>query len=183
MNHRRLEGEAIRDSVLAVSGNINLKVGGPPVRVPIEKEVYDLIFSEHEPDNLWPLLPDAHEYARRSLYLLNKRTVRLPMLANFDQPDTMTSCPQRPTSTHALQALSMLNSDFMNAQAKLFSGRLSNKCGSGVDCRINYAYRLSLARDPSPAEVSMARDFLSKGGKLEDFCLAVLNRNEFVYVP
>jgi hypothetical protein len=77
MNHRRLEGEAIRDSILAVSGKLNPRMGGDPVRVPIEKEIYDLIFSEAEPDNLWPLLTDENEYYRRSLYLLNKRTVRL----------------------------------------------------------------------------------------------------------
>ncbi len=183
MNHRRLEGEAIRDGVLSVSGNINLRAGGPPVRVPIEKEVYDLIFSEHEPDNLWPLLTDKTEYARRSLYLLNKRTVRLPMLANFDQPDTMTSCPQRPTSTHALQALSMLNSDFMNEQAKIFAARLNKDCANDGACKVQRAYKLALARNPSPAESAMARDFFAKGGPLEDFCLAMLNRNEFVYVP
>ncbi|MEO8027476.1 MAG: DUF1549 and DUF1553 domain-containing protein [Bryobacteraceae bacterium] len=183
MNRRRLEGEAIRDGVLAVAGNINLKVGGPPVRVPIEPEVYDLIFSEHEPDNLWPLLRDPHEYDRRSLYLLNKRTVRLPMLANFDQPDAMTSCPMRPTSTHALQALSMMNSDFMNDEAKRFSKRLESDCGKDASCQVQRAYKLTLARKPSAAEVSMAVDFFAHDGPLEDFCLAMLNRNEFVYVP
>ncbi len=183
MNRRRLEGEAIRDSVLAVAGGINLRAEGPPVRVPIEKEVYDLIFSEFETDNLWPLLPDKNEYARRSLYLLNKRTVRLPMLANFDQPDAMTSCPMRQTSTHALQALSMLNSDFMNQQARVFAARVTADCGSDATCRIKRAYQLALSRSPSTAESAMARDFFAKSGPLEDFCLAMLNRNEFVYVP
>ena len=128
VHRRRLDAETLRDSVLAVSGLINPKIGGPPVRVPIEKEVYDLIFTEGEPDNLWPLAPDKTQQYRRSLYLLNKRTVRLPMLANFDQPDEMTSCPVRPASTHSLQALSLLNSDFMHEQSEAFAKRLEAAC-------------------------------------------------------
>jgi hypothetical protein len=182
-HRRRLEGEAIRDCALAVSGQLNPKMGGRPVRVPIEKEVYDLIFSEEEPDNLWPLLPDNTEYNRRSVYLLNKRTVRLPMLLNFDQPDNMTSCPVRPTSTHALQALSLMNSDFMHQQSIEFAARLASECRANRDCSVRRAYHLALARAPKQIESKMARDFFADGGFLEDFCLALLNRNEFVYVP
>jgi hypothetical protein len=183
MNSRRLEGEFIRDSVLAASGALNTKMGGPPVLVPIEKEIYDLIFTEDEPDNLWPTNRDQREHARRGLYLLNKRTVRLPMLANFDQPDAMTSCPQRPASTHALQALSLMNSSFMRDQAAVFAKRLETDCGSDASCRVERAYRLALARAPRESEAVMARNFFSSGGRWDDFCLAMLNRNEFVYVP
>lgn len=182
MNRKRLEGEFLRDSILAASGALNLKMGGRPVRVPIEKEVYDLIFSEDEPDNLWPLLPDPTEQFRRTLYLLNKRTVRLPLLANFDQPDTMTSCPVRPVSTHALQSLSLMNSDFMHQQSTLFAKRLQTLCGGSTTCQIRQVYRIALAREPAPAETNMAADFL-RTNVLPDFCLALLNRNEFVYVP
>jgi len=174
---RRLEGEMIRDAVLSVSGQMNLKMYGPPVRTPIEKEIYDIIFTEQEPDNLWPLPKDLTEMSRRSIYVLNKRTVRLPLLANFDQPDTMTSCPQRPVSTHALQALSMLNSDFMADAAQKFASRLGKKDPIGD------AYWLALTREPKPEERTMAKEFLTKGGKLDEFCLALLNRNEFVYLP
>ncbi len=183
MNRRRLEGEAIRDSILAVDGKLNPRMGGAPVRIPIEKEIYDLIFSEAEPDNLWPLLPGENEFYRRSLYLLNKRTVRLPLLANFDQPDTMTSCPVRPTSTHALQALSLMNSDFMHKQSAYFAGFLGAQCGADKDCQVRRAYKLALARLPKPNELAMAREFLAAKGLMEDFCLALLNRNEFVYIP
>lgn len=179
---RRLEGEFIRDSVLAASGALNVKPGGKPVKTPLEPEIYDLIFTEGEPDNLWPVALDPAEYDRRSLYLVNKRTVRLPFLANFDQPDNMSSCPQRATSTHALQALSLMNSSFMQEQAKRFAARLDTECKSG-DCRIRTAYLHALARGPRPAELAMARRFFARGGPLEDFCLALLNRNEFVYLP
>ncbi len=183
MNRRRLDAETMRDNILATSGLLNLKAGGPGVRVPIEKEVYDLIFTEGEPDNLWPLAPDKTEKYRRSIYLLNKRTVRLPMLANFDQPDEMTSCPMRPSSTHALQALSLLNSDFMEEQSRAFALRLEGGCGDDRACAVKLAYKLALARAPLAKEMELARQFFRRDALLEDFCLALLNRNEFIYVP
>jgi hypothetical protein len=183
MNRRRLDGESIRDEVLAVSGDLNARIGGKPVRIPIEKEVYDLIFSEDEPDNLWPVPLDAREHHRRSLYLLNKRTVRLPLLANFDQPDTMTSCPVRPVSTHALQALSLMNSDFMREQSEALASRLERDCAGSRSCEVTRVHLLALARPPRPEESALARRFLGGGGRLADFCLAMLNRNEFVYIP
>ena len=184
MNRKRLDGETMRDSVLAASGALNPRLGGQPVRVPIEQEVYDLIFTEGERDDLWPLSPDEFEQYRRSLYLLNKRTVRLPMMAAFDQPDTMTSCPVRPASTHALQAL-------VAAEQRLHARAIEPLCGAagarmrqrpGV-AQLRRAYKLALARAPQPVELELGEQFLRKDGTLADFCLALLNRNEFVYVP
>jgi hypothetical protein len=183
MNRKRLEGEIIRDSVLSVSGALNPRLGGKPVRVPIEQEVYDLIFTEGERDGLWPVAPGEFERHRRSLYLLNKRTVRLPMMTAFDQPDTMTSCPVRPASTHALQALSLFNSDFMREESNRFSARLNRECGHDLAFQLRRAYKLALARGPNPVEMKMGLQFLTSGGTLADFCLALMNRNEFVYVP
>jgi hypothetical protein len=183
MNKRRLEGEAIRDSILAVSGALNPKMGGRGVLAPIEPEIYDLIFTEGEKDNLWPLAADRTEVYRRSIYLLNKRSVRLPMLANFDQPDTMSSCAMRSTSTHALQSLTLMNSDFMQEQSKLFAQRLEKQCAGKQPCVIDASYRLTLGRAPSPEEKTMAVEFFKGDNKLSDYCLALLNRNEFVYVP
>lgn len=182
-NRRRLEGEFVRDSILSAAGDLNPRLGGKPVRVPIDKEVYDLIFSESEPDNLWPVPKDKNEYRRRSLYLLNKRNVRLPLLANFDQPDEMTSCPVRPVSTHALQALTLMNSSFMQEQSRILAERLRRECESGTGCEVRRAYKLTLARLPKPAEMGMARAFFQRKGLLEDFCLAMLNRSEFIYGP
>ncbi len=95
MNRHRLEAEAIRDSVLATAGTLNRQVGGTPVKVPLEPEVYDLIFTEAEPDGLWPVTPDVAQHTRRSIYLFNKRNVRLPMFEAFDQPDTLNSAAIR----------------------------------------------------------------------------------------
>ncbi len=212
MNRRRMEGEGLRDSVLAVAGTLNPALGGPMVRVPLEPEVYDLIFTEGEPDGLWNVTPDPRQHARRSLYLFAKRNVRQPLFEAFDQPDTLTSCPVRPVSTFAPQALILLNGPFMQAQSKAFASRLLREVKTGRAARVEWAYRLALARTPRPEELQTALDFLEAQTKLlrerlrtgqrvgvpvnrpegmdaadaaalADFCLALLNRNEFLYVP
>ncbi|MFN0165933.1 MAG: DUF1549 and DUF1553 domain-containing protein [Bryobacteraceae bacterium] len=184
MNRKRMDAEMLRDHILAAAGTLNPAIGGPAVKVPLDPEVYDLLFTEGERDGLWPVDPDPKNLRRRSLYLLNKRTVRLPMLAAFDQPDAMSSCPARSNSTHALQALTLFNSEFAADQSRAFAARLKRECRSDLrGCAVRNAFRLTLARAPRPNEVKLARDFLRGGGHLEDFCLALLNRNEFVYVP
>jgi len=184
MNRKRMEGETLRDSILSVTGSLNPKLGGRPVWIPIEPEVYNLIFTEHERDGLWPVNPDKSVQNRRSIYLYDKRSVRLPLLTAFDQPDAITSCPVRPVSTHALQALSLLNSEFMQEQSHTFAVRLVKECRKdNRACEVKTAWKLALARTPSPAERALAGKFFARGGNLADMCLALLNRNEFVYVP
>jgi hypothetical protein len=211
MNRRRLEAEALRDNALAVAGTLTSDLGGPAVRVQLEPEVYDLIFTEGEPDGLWPVTPDPRQHSRRSLYLYNKRNVRLPFLEAFDQPDTLSSCPVRPISTFAPQALILLNGPFLREQAAAFAARLLRKSFGGEDEWIERAYRLALARKPIRGERQMASEFLHQqtqllhdrlrlrlsvalpvgmpgnvdpatAAALTDFCLALFNRNEFLYV-
>ncbi len=206
MNRRRLEGEALRDAMLAASGELNLKLGGPGVRVPIEDEVRALIFTEAETVDLWPVTPEPAEHVRRSLYLFRKRNVRYPLLGAFDAPDTLTSCPKRGVSTHALQPLVLLNSPFALDRARAFAGRLYREGGDPIA----RAYRIALARSPSPAERDRDHAFLDAQATLlrgrdastlilptftppdtdpaeaaarVDFAQAMLNRNEFIYVP
>ena len=182
VQRRRMDSDTLRDSILASSGMLNLKMYGKPVKTPIEPEIYDIIFTEAEPDNLWPLPKDKSEMYRRSIYLLNRRTIRLPLMMNFDQPDTMSSCPERPISTSALQSLSMLNSDFIQEQAKAFATRIQTGCTT-KDCAVGKAYSLALSRPPTDQERLLAREFFHKGGLVEDFALAILNRNDFLYLP
>jgi Protein of unknown function (DUF1553) len=78
MNRRRLDAEGVRDAMLAVSGELNPKMGGPGVLAPLEKEVEDLIFTEAEVVDLWPEDRDPSEHLRRSLYLYHKRNARYP---------------------------------------------------------------------------------------------------------
>ena len=198
MNRRRLEAESLRDALLAVSGALNDKAGGPGVLVAIEKEVEDLIFTEAEVVDLWPETPDPTEHLRRSLYLFRKRNVRYPMFDAFDAPDTQSACPQRIASTHALQALVMLNGDFAVGRAQALAARVCREAGPSRDERIERAYSIVLARSPRPNEIALARDFLAAQARrlqgapgvesaetaaLVDFALAMLNRNEFLYVP
>jgi hypothetical protein len=198
MPRSRLEGETLRDAALAVSGELNPAVGGPMVRLPLEPEVYQLIFTEGEPDGLWPVTPDERQHARRSIYLFAKRNVRLPLLEAFDQPDRLFSCPARGQSIFAPQALILLNGPFMQGRAKAFAGRLASECGPDRGRQVERAYRLALGRLPDPAEAATALTFftdqealLRREGRtpgeaqdaaLADFCLALLNCNEFLYV-
>jgi len=204
-NLRRLDAEAVRDSVLAAAGTLNRAAGGPPIRVPLEKEVYDTIFTEDEPDNLWPVTADESQHVRRTLYLLRKRNVRLPLLAVFDQPDMMSPCAARGQSVHALQALTLLNSDFMNDQAAALAARLIREEPRDAARRVDRLYRLALARAPSPREREAAHRFLAdqtaiirraggarplpglpgnaaEHGAWTDLSLAILNLNDFVYL-
>ena len=212
MNRQRLDAEAIRDAVLAVNGTLNDQPGGPPIRVPLDPEVYDTIFTEGEPDNLWPVHPDVRQHARRSLYLLRKRNVRLPMLAAFDSPDMMNSCGARSVSVHALQSLTLMNSRFMFEQGKALAARLfaeNAEVKAGREEKmIARLFELALGRLPKPTELQTTRAFLkdqaevirqriANGEKVAelnrtvdkasaaawiDLCLSVFNLNEFVYV-
>ena len=183
MNRKRFDAEMIRDATLEIAGTLNPKLGGRPVKIPIEPAVYDLIFTEFERDGLWPVNPDKNVQNRRAIYLYDKRSVRLPLLNAFDQPDAITSCPVRPVSTHALQSLSLFNSSFMQEVSESFAGRLEKACGKNRGCQIDTAWRLALARKPQAEEDRLANAFFKSGGTLADFCLALFNRNEFVYVP
>ena len=120
MNRRRLDAEGVRDAMLAVSGELNSKMEGPGVLAPIEKEIEDLIFTEAEAVDLLPEDRNPSEHLRRSLYLFRKRNVRYPLFDAFDAPDTQTACPRRATSTHALQALALLNSEFASEEPALW---------------------------------------------------------------
>ncbi|MGH9800802.1 MAG: DUF1553 domain-containing protein, partial [Blastocatellia bacterium] len=166
MNRQRLDAEALRDAVLAVNGTLNDQRGGAPIRVPLEPEVYDTIFTEYEPDNLWPVHPDARQHARRSLYLLRKRNVRLPMLAAFDSPDLMSSCGARSVSVHALQSLTLMNSEFMLEQSKTLAARLFAETAEAKAGReekmVGRLYELAIGRLPRAAEKQMTLAFLKE---------------------
>jgi uncharacterized protein DUF1553/uncharacterized protein DUF1549 len=212
MNRQRLDAEAIRDSVLAAAGTITEQTGGPSIRVPLEPEVYDTIFTEAEPDNLWPVHPDPRQHTRRSIYLIRKRNVRLPLLVAFDSPDLMSSCGARSVSVHALQALTLMNSAFMLQQSQALAQRLLKEANGDERSMIVKLYQLALGRRPSQVETRITRSFLddqtaiirdrkedivklkespkslpkssdeARVAAWVDLCLATLNLNEFVYL-
>jgi hypothetical protein len=173
MNRRRLEAEAIRDAVLAAAGTINFKMGGQPVVVPLTAEEMQGIREAGH----WPVSSDPAEHNRRSVYLFVKRSFRLPMFETFDVNDPAQSCARRDVSTVAPQALTLLNSDFIQTQARHFAVRLRQASGDPV----RNGFRLALGREPSAEEHARASAFLERS-KLENFCLMLFNLSEFVYV-
>ena len=187
MLRRRMDAEGLRDSVLAVSGSLNLRVGGRGVRAPLEPEVKDLIFTEAEVVDLWPIDRDETTHSRRSIYLHRKRNVPYPLLKAFDAPDAQTPCPERSISTHAPQALVMINSLFAQKSAREFAASLLGST-TQLQGRVEEAYLRCFARVPHAEEHRAARAFLTSGSDSEedrwtDFTLALLNSNEFIYVP
>ena len=177
MNRRRLDADAIRDSVLSVSGSLNLKMGGVGVIPPLTKEE---ILAARMP-HLWPTHPEPDEHTRRSIYLQVKRSMSLPMLQIFDAPDTSQSCARRESSTVAPQALAMMNSDFMLREAQVFAKRLQRETGGDSESLVNVGWQLALGRIPSSAERRTAIEFLARNS-LPDLCLLLFNTNEFIYV-
>jgi hypothetical protein len=176
-SRRRLTAEEIRDAALSVAGRLNVKTGGPSVIVPVEQELIDLLYKPSQ----WAVTPDPAEHDRRSVYLIAKRNLRLPFMEVFDAPDLQISCARRESSTHAPQALELLNGDFTNRMADALADRLQKEAGASHARQIDLAYRLATGRAPKPAELKMAQSFLKKQ-PLREFALAMLNLNAFLYV-
>jgi len=176
-DRRRLDAEEIRDAMLAVSGTLNLKAGGPSVMVPIQNELIQALYKPSQ----WRVSPDPAEHNRRSVYLIAKRNLRLPFLEVFDAPDTQVSCPRRESSTHAPQALELLNGDLANRQAEAFAARLEREAGRSRTRQVDLAFRLAAGRLPNERERRLALAFLREQ-PLREFALAVFNLNAFLYV-
>jgi hypothetical protein len=175
---RRLEAEEIRDAMLAVSGRLNLKAGGPSVMVPVDAELVRLLYKPSQ----WREPRSTAENDRRSIYLIAKRNLRLPFMEAFDAPPLMTSCARRESSTHAPQALELLNGRLSNDLAAAFAGRLEQETGGDPERIVDRAFRLALGRLPNPDERAIASAFVRQQ-PLPEFALAVFNLNGFLYVP
>ncbi len=200
---QRLEGEVIRDAILCVSGELNPKMGGPGVMAPLPKEVTTRGY--------WKDTDDEREAARRSIYLFVKRNLRYPLFQAFDMPDTHEPCPRRECSTTAPQALMLLNDVSILKSAQRFAGRVAAEAGADSAAQVDRAYRLAFGRSPDSFERERAVEFLKRQAKLidretdeesplllpqpmpkstsdsaaaalVDFCHALINSNEFLYI-
>ena len=174
---RRLEAEEIRDAELAVGGKLNLKGGGPSVMVPVDTELTHLLYKPSQ----WRVNANPEDHNRRSVYLIAKRNLRLPMMEVFDSPDLQISCPRRESSTHAPQALELMNGDLSNRMSAALAERLLQEAGKKPDKQVDLAYRLIANRAPNAKERAVALDFL-RTQPLNEFTLAMLNTNAFLYV-
>jgi Protein of unknown function (DUF1553)/Protein of unknown function (DUF1549) len=174
---RRLTAEELRDSLLAISGRLNTNLGGASVMPPVKQELVNLLYDPAQ----WQVTPDQREHDRRSVYLVAKRNLRLPFLEVFDQPDLQISCARRQSSTHAPQALEMLNGELASDLAAAFAVRLKSEAGDDPSKQVRLAYQLSAGRAPTSREKQLALEFL-KNQPLEEFALAIFNLNAFLYV-
>ena len=176
IRYRRLEVEAIRDSMLAVSGRLNPKRFGPAFRPPIPLAAIE---ANTDKDAVWKPSSEP-EASRRSIYAFIKRGLVIPMFESLDLADTVSSCPQRQVTTVAPQALTLFNGDFANEQARHFAARLRREAGDDAEKQITLAWRLALSREPTAGERAKMKTFLA-AESLEQLCRVVLNLNEFVY--
>jgi hypothetical protein len=199
MPYRRLEVEAIRDSVLAVSGQLNSKMFGPAMKPRIQQAALE---ANTDKETIWKP-SDETEASRRTIYAFIKRGLVIPMLEVMDLADTVNSCPQRQVTTVAPQALTLFNGEFVNDQARHFADRLLKEAGIDSRKQIALAWQLALCRKPSKDELSEMLEFYQteterlladakKENKmlsdadaqkitLQQICRVILNLNEFVY--
>ncbi len=177
-SRQRLDGEALRDALLSVSGRLNPALGGPPVFPELPDELTRL--SGKGPS--WPVSKRLQDRDRRSLYVFVRRNLRYPFFEAFDRPDTNASCPRRAVTTIAPQALTLLNSELAHDAARSLEVRIVREAGSDLDARIDRLYLVVFGRPPDPLERRLARDFLQRDRSLAHLGLALMNANQFVYV-
>lgn len=170
---QRLDAESLRDAILSVSGCIDRRFHGPGYRDFDYQEEYAPVYRyipATRPD-LW----------RRTIYRFVVRTTTHQFLATLDCPNAANLTPVRDRTTTPLQALALLNNEFMRSQADLFANRLKNECPGDEMAQISRAFELCFFRKPTSAESQAAAKLIASSG-LESLCLMLFNANEFFYV-
>jgi mono/diheme cytochrome c family protein len=173
MMPHRLEAEAVRDSILAVNGKLDLRAGGPGYNLWEKNTNYVVVFKPKE-----ELGPDE---LRRMVYQFKPRSQQDPTFGIFDCPDAALARPKRTVSTTALQALNLLNSRFVVTHSQLFADRVARDAGSDPERQVHRAFQLAFGRAPSVAEERAATNLIRTEGA-PAFCRALYNANEFLYV-
>ena len=211
MNRIRLEGEPLRDSILAVSGRLNPAMGGPSVYPKVSDEVLST-GSTHK----WGASSEE-EGRRRTIYVFQRRSLVLPIVEAFDGADMTNTCPRRGVTTIAPQALALFNGDFTRTEAGFFAERVRKEAGDDPSAEIDCAYRIAICRLPTIAQKQTALGFLTRQMQLHlstsqqagigpsvqqieyakaddrsrkeavraalaDFCHVLINTNEFIYL-
>src|SRR5262249_20535027 len=179
---RRLDAEAVRDSLLQISGELDPRSGGPYVA------------SKRTPEGIVEVPENEQGARRRSIYLQQRRTQVVTFLALFDAPSIVTTCGKRSPSTVPLQSLALLNSEFVRSRAKSFARRLATEAGDDTSKRFDLAFTMTCGRAPGMDERSACEKFLSAqrsvyakekepdGRAWADLCQMLLAGNAFLYV-
>ncbi len=206
MNRKRIEGEAIRDALLAFSGRLNRKMGGPSVHPPLPPEVAITLLKKQ-----WEVSEDESDHFRRSIYLFTRRNLRFPLFDVFDRPDANASCGIRNVSTTAPQSLTLLNSRLSLQSAQYTAGKILESGSSDFSDWVGSCYQRIFSRPETPEELEVGIGFLNEqtellkaegrdpaalaiplgafgevgpyvGAALTDYCLALFNLNEMLYL-
>jgi hypothetical protein len=189
-NRHRMEAEAIRDSMLFVSGRLNPQMGGPGVFPKVPKGVLTELSATAAAGG-WAIEKDPAQMNRRSVYIFVRRNLRYPMLQAFDNANSFESAHSRTSSVTATQALDLLNDDLLIEWASAFAERIRGEDETaGTPVQINRAFKLAYGRDARADELEAAAGFIanqsavagSRAKALIDFCHTLLASNEFLYV-
>jgi hypothetical protein len=196
---RRVEIEVIRDAMLAASGRLNRRMYGPSMYPFVPREALE---AHSDPGTIWKPFDEASA-SRRTIYAFARRSLIVPMLEVLDFCDTTRSAAKRNVTNVPTQALTLLNGDFVNGQARHLAARLAREAGPDLGAQIERAYSLTLSRPPSAAERSALRVFVERDSRerrdeaaragmplsaadarhetMVQVCRALFNTNEFVF--
>jgi len=170
---RRLEAETIRDSMLAVSGQLNLKMYG---------RGYDLFDKRGGLSGFNPIEKSTPENQRRMIYAHKVRREPEAVFGAFDCPDAGQSTAARRASTTPIQALNLFNSRFTLDQSEAFAARTKKEAGDDIARQLSLAYQFALNRKPTNEELNDTTPIVKEYG-LNVLCRALFNSNEFLFQP
>ncbi len=197
-HRRRLDAESLRDGILAASGELDLRIGGPSFFPTISAEALEGLSRKAA---AWTASLESEQH-RRSLYIFTQRSLLPPMMTAFDLCDSTLPCGQRDVTIAAPQALTLLNSEFIHRRAETLAARVLNSCPDAVPTQVATAWRAILNRQPSESEAIMALEHIQQQTarfslpdpaklqsthspqelSLASLCLVLFNSNEFIYV-
>jgi plasmid stability protein len=171
---RRLDMEPIRDSILAVSGALDSRMGGPGYLVFKPNDNYVRVY---EPRDDW-----SPEHFRRAIYAHRVRMAPDGVFGAFDCPDAGQPAPRRGRSTTPIQALNLLNSTFVDQQARILAARALSEAGEDPQRAASRILELAYGRPPESREAAAVAAVATDHG-LDAVARAVLNSNEFLFIP
>jgi hypothetical protein len=175
-NRRKLDAECIHDSILAVSGKLDLTMGGQGY------QDFVVTHPEHSPHYEYDLFdPEEPKSHRRSIYRFIVRSQQQPFMTCLDCADPSMRVDKRNESLSPLQALALMNNGIVVTMARHFAERVQRECPGNTSAQVRHAFTLALSRPPTDGELSSLVEYTNKNG-LENTCRVILNLNEFTFV-